>query len=276
MRKLVLSDHTQDQANAAAGKRQADFERAYADYESAISNRSSHAKSLAHKSQQHWQERRYFSWLLSYFPRVLHAVSARPKAPSKAAAGREEIVWNAGGEGEQRVIDALSSQLSDEWVAISGYKNPGGEIDLLLVGPDGVMAVEIKYVNGRVCCDEDRWWRDKSDKYGNVVERNLPIADKKGRGPSAQINASASRLQRFLAERTPVTVVLRAVVLSHPQSSIGETLRQTIDEIATLDSFDPMGVFKRTVGIGHRLLVDDLVRIISQDHRYHENRSKRQ
>lgn len=275
MRKLVLSDHTQNQANAAADKRQAEFERAYTNFGSAVSKRTHLGASLAQRSAQYLRERRYIAWLWNFIPRAIHALTPGPKAPTKAAAGREEIVWNAGGEGEQRVINALSTQLSDEWVAISGYKNPGGEIDLLLVGPDGVMAIEIKFVNGRVCCDEDRWWRDKSDKYGNVVERNLPIADKKGRGPSAQVNASASKLQRFLAERTPVNVVLRAVVLSHPQSSIGEILRQTVDEIATLDSFDPMGVFKRTVGAGHRLLVDDLVRIISQDHRYHESRSKR-
>ena len=172
-------------------------------------------------------------------------------------------------------MDAMSRQLGDEWVAISGYKNPAGEIDLLLVCPDGVLAVEIKYVNGRIYCDGDRWWRDKSDKYGNVVGRNLPIADKKGRGPSAQVNASASRLQRFLSERTQVTVVLRAVVLSHPQSVLGELRYQTVDSIATLDAFRPREVFSVAVGTGHQLLVDDLVRIITQDHRYHEGRGTR-
>lgn len=275
MRKLVLSDHTQDQASAAANKRQADFARDYAKYASTLAQRADHRKALAAKSQLCWRERRYFGWVISFIPRMFNAMSSGPTAPVKAEAGRDEIVWNAGGDGEQRVLEALSAQLGDEWVAISGYKNPSGEIDVLLVCPDGVLAIEIKYVNGRVYCEEDRWWRDKSDKYGNVVERNLPIADKKGRGPSAQVNASASRLQRFLAERTPVTTVLRSVVLSHPQSTIGELRLQTVDEIATLDSFNPRSVFKRTVGTGHQLLVDDLVRIITQDHRYHASRGQR-
>jgi len=275
MRKLVLSDHTQDQSNAAAHKRQEDYERAFADYENALAQRAQYGKSLSENSRRLLRDRRYFAWIFSFIPRLLNAVSSDPSAPMKVQAGRDEMVWNAGSDGEQRVLDALSGQLGDECVAISGYRNPSGEIDLLLVCPDGVLAIEIKYVNGKVYCDGDRWWRDKSDKYGNVVERNLPIADRKGRGPSAQVNASAGRLQRFLAERTPVTVVLRSVVLSHPQSSIGDMRYQTVDEISTLDAFDPREVFKRTVGTGHQLPVDDLVRTIAQDHCYHESRLKR-
>ncbi len=275
MKKVVLSDHTQDQADAAANKRRAEYEAATAAHASALSKREAYHQELVENSEQLWTQKRYVAWFFSYMPRISHALSSTPRAPQLAAAGRDEIVWNAGGDGEQRVLSALAGQLSDEWVAVSGYKNPGGEIDVVLVGPDGVMAVEIKFVNGQVHCDGDRWWRDKSDKYGNVVERNVAIADRKGRGPSAQVNASADRLQRFLAERTPVKRVLRAVVFSHDASSIGTLKSVTVDAIATLTSFVPKRIYQEKLGTGHQLLVDDLVRLIGNDHVYHASRKPR-
>jgi len=63
---------------------------------------------------------------------------------------------------------------------ISGYHNPGGEVDQLLVGPSGVLAVEIKFINGKVFCDGDSCWRDKYDKYGNLVQESVPISDRRG------------------------------------------------------------------------------------------------
>ncbi|MDH4482710.1 MAG: nuclease-related domain-containing protein [Rhodoferax sp.] len=275
MKIVVLSDHSQTQANAAAGKRQADFEWGRANYEAQRALLDLRKSSLAAKSKALWSEQRYFAWLFSFVPRLLDLFSVKPAPPVKEEAQRDEMVWNAGADGEQRVKDAMDRQLGDEWVAVSGYKNPGGEIDLLLVGPDGVLAIEIKFLNGEVSCEGDRWWRNKSDKYGNVVERNVPIADKGGRGPSEQVNAAASRLQRFLAERSPLEYVHCAVVLSHPLSSIGVLRSVTVDAVATLDSFHPRAILTKGFGERPKCSPDDLVRLITQDHHYHARRGKR-
>lgn len=135
-----------------------------------------------------------------------------------------------------------------------------------------MLAVEIKYLNGQIHCDGDRWWRDKYDRYGNLVEQAIPIADRGGRGPSAQVNASADRLQRFLSERTPVRRVLRAVVFSHEASRLGTLYRVTVDEVALVDSLNVLSVFQRAVPNGLRVPVDELVRLIQQDHGFHANR----
>ena len=275
MKNVVLSDHAHSQASAAAAKRQTDYEGEHANYEAQLALLELRKSGLAAKSKALWADQRYFAWLLSLVPRLIAGVSAKPSPPIKAQAQRDEIVWNAGAEGEQRVSDALARQLGDEWIAVSGYKNPGGEIDLLLVGPDGVLAVEIKFLNGAVSCDGDRWWRDKSDKYGNVVERNVPISDKGGRGPSEQVNAAASRLQRFLAERTPIKYVHCAVVLSHPMSSIGALRSVTVDAIATLDTFHPRAILTKGFGDRPRYAPDELVRLITQDHQHHAQRRRR-
>jgi hypothetical protein len=275
VKNVVLSDHTHGQADAAAAKRQIDYEADYSHYEGELALRALHRSKLAAKSKSHWSERRYVAWAFSYLPRIIAYFAPKPLPPVKAQAQRDEIVWQAGAQGEQLVKDALAKQFGDEWVAISGYKNPGGEIDLLLVGPDGVLAMEIKYLNGEVYCDGDRWWRHKSDKYGNVVEENVPIADKGGRGPSEQVNAAASRLQRFLAERSALKYVHCAVVLSHPLSSIGELRSVTVDAIATLETFKPKTILNTGNGERQRYVTEELVRLITQDHQFHAKRGKR-
>lgn len=272
MRQITLSDHVNDQVNAAEQRRHDEFEQAKAQYAALLDQRNRRAAELAQAIAIAWAERRYLAWFGSIFRRIGHAFSSGPTEPTKAGAQREEIVFKAGADGERRVVQELSAQLSDDWVAISGYKNPAGEVDIVLVGPPGVMAIEVKFLNGKVFCDGDRWWRDKYDKYGNLVERGIAIADRGGRGPSAQVNASADRLQRFLAERTPVNRVLRAVVLAHESSSIGQLSAVTVDAIALLGGLRVAEVFAQKLPGGEQYLVDDLVRLIGQDHRYHERR----
>lgn len=134
--------------------------------------------------------------------------------------------------------DHLSRLLGDEWTLIMGYKNPKGEVDQILVGPSGVFALEIKFINGTVHCDGDRWWRDKCDRYGNLVETNVPIADKRGRGPSRQLNEAEDSLQQFLSRRIGEGRVRRAVVLSHDASRIGTVLDVRVDLVTTLATWD--------------------------------------
>jgi hypothetical protein len=272
MRQVTLSDHANDQATAAAQRRQSDFEEAQARYKTLLDQRTQRAAELVQVTRTAWKERKYLAWFASFLPRIGHALSSGPAEPTKAEAQREEIVFKAGADGERKVVHALSAQLSDEWVAVSGYKNPAGEVDVLVVGPPGVMAIEVKFVNGKVFCDGDRWWRDKYDKYGNLVETQVPIADRGGRGPSAQVNASADRLQRFLAERTPVNRVLRTVVLAHEASSLGQLSSVTVDAIALVKELRVEAIFSQKLPTGERYLVDDLVRLIGQDHQYHERR----
>ena len=69
----------------------------------------------------------------------------KPRLPVKAGASRDEVVWMAGGEGEQRVSSVLARRLSQmTGRSFQAIANAGGEIDQLLVSRAGVLAVEIK------------------------------------------------------------------------------------------------------------------------------------
>ena len=69
-----------------------------------------------------------------------------------------------------------------------GYRNKLGEIDHLLFGPGGLVAIEVKNINGTVHCEGDKWRVDKYDRYGNLVEQHdLVDRGKRQRSPSVQL-----------------------------------------------------------------------------------------
>lgn len=275
MKQIILLDHAATQGQRAAERREADFDAANKRYAAAIAARVQKASDLRERSRSEFQKHRYFSWLLSFFPRIAHSRSARPKAPRPKLVGRDEAVWNAGRDGEQRVADVLARFLSDDWSLLSGYRNKGGEVDQILVGPKGILALEIKFINGKVYCDGDKWWRDKYDRYGNLVETGLPIADKGGRGPSVQVNAAADRLQEFLAKRTSIREINRAVIFSHDGSELRKVSNQTVHLVATLDYLN-VGVIEGVVSGGlSGVSVERVVELIRKDHAFHAQPRKR-
>ena len=195
--------------------------------------------------------------------------------PMLEESGESENIWRAGKEGEDRVAAALHRILGDEWTLLRGYKNPAGEIDQVLVGPPGVVAIEVKYINGKIHISGDRWTRDRYDNYGNLVESDVPIRDGGGRSPAAQLNASASRLQRFLNERSSgAGRVSTAVVLAHDKSEISWAIKPSVNYAFTLNEIHWKGrknnMFSRPARFD-RNGAGQLVNLIQRDHQYHAN-----
>lgn len=239
MHVVTLSDHASEQASQAGAQREAEFQEARGRYNAALTARTQQAANLAALRRQAWDERRYVLWMVRWLPCIMHGMKPQPAHPVPRAASRDEIVWNTGREGEQKVLDRLARLLDQRWTLICGFRNAKGEVDQLLVGPAGIVAIEIKYVNGRVSCDGERWTRDKFDRYGNLVERDVPIADKRGRGPSAQVNDVADMLERQLKKRgLHVPRIVRAVILSHDRADIGYLRNATVDIVSTLSEWN--------------------------------------
>ena len=63
----------------------------------------------------------------------------------------------------------MNSALDDSWALFKGYRNRGGEIDYLLIGPTGLFAIEVKHVNGAFRITPEQWVYRRSDGYGNEV-----------------------------------------------------------------------------------------------------------
>ncbi len=73
--------------------------------------------------------------------------------------------WHRGSEGEDAVLHALRP-LPDSYTAVANFVAPGtrsGDMDLLVLGPAGILVVEIKSYTGRYACHGDAWFSVGSD-----------------------------------------------------------------------------------------------------------------
>jgi hypothetical protein len=234
---IVLSDHTSDMTQRSAKQRQAEYDGASQNRENVLAGRAER------RAQRHgllataWRNGRVGAFLFHAGWLGVLYLMPRPAKPVMRGADAEEIIWASGGEGEQSVRVRWEQMFSNRWTLICGYRTRAGEIDQILVGPHGIFAIEVKHINGEVSCNGDVWWRNKYDNYGNLVEQNVRIADRGGRGPSAQVNEAADILEARLAERGSPARVTRVVVFSHPKSRIGRLDGMTVHWAGTLDSF---------------------------------------
>lgn len=272
MRIVTLSDHAAEQIQKAQDARAEVNDRLTADWQAAVDRRQAAIAGHAAALRQAWAQRRVLAVAGRLFAWLGAQLSRRPDLPQLLTAGAEEGRFQGGQEGEARVLAALSGLFDDRWVAFKGYSNRGGETDLLLLGPTAIAALEVKYRNGVVHCEGSHWTCDKSDKYGNVVERGQPVRDAKGRSPGQQVNATADGLQAQLARRGFPVRVRRAVILSHDASRLGRVSDPGVEFIGVLAerAFGASFLaFVQPPPGQARLQVAALEQLIWQDHQYH-------
>lgn len=178
----------------------------------------------------------------------------------------EEAKIRSGVEGESRLDDFLRSRLDDRWTIIAGYRAHEGEIDRILVGPKGVFAFEVKNQGGVIHCDGDRWWRDKTDRRGNVIERDVPIVDNGGRSPSRQINDAADALERLLRKNGYDVAVVRLIVFTHPRAELGNIQQPNVHLAALMRNLSK----QRLLSAGTPLSMDQARKIVTTIRRHHE------
>ena len=266
MRVVELSNHPGDMLNDAALRRQSADTRARSQYEDALIRHQARVQTARVKRDRARKNHQWWAWL-----RLAFAVwsekrrAPRPPRPSTGATDTEEKI-RAGIAGEQLVATELGRSLSDDWTLMRGYRNRRGEIDHLLLGPKGLFAIEVKNVNATVHIAGDRWRADKYDNYGHLVEQR-PIADRKGRSPSEQLNEPADELERFLRDRGQHVTAQRIVVLTHRRSRLAPASHPTVNVgtstgyvLALLDdSAQQLDERQRT----------ELRRLIERDHDFH-------
>jgi Nuclease-related domain len=272
MRTVELSDHPRAQLHKAEQKRATAADRARSGYERALAR---HERELA-KARKHRDSARaqhqWWTWLrLVLALRRLRRAAPRPLPVSPQPTSEEEIL-RAGIEGEQQVAVELGRLLGGEWTLLRGYSNRRGEIDHLLLGPRGLLAIESKHHNATVHCDGDDWWFDKYDRYGNHVGQGV-LADKGGRSPSQQVNEPAGDLEAFLAQRGHPVPVQRVVLLTHPRSRVGTCRHPTVRLATSADQVVALLNRSRAAhGPAELRQIEDL---IVRDHRFHAARRHR-
>jgi hypothetical protein len=224
---VELSNHPADMLDDASRRREAAGKRALSRYDDELIQYRARVQTVRVKRDRARAEHRWGAWLRL----VVAAWTEKRRVPRRpvlvAGSTDTEEILKAGIAGEELVAVELGRALDDNWTLLRGYRNRRGEIDHLLLGPHGLFAIEVKNLNATVHIDGDRWQADKYDNYGNLVEQR-PIADRRGRSPSMQVNEPADALERFLRERGQPVTVQRVVILAHRRSRLGQSRNPTV------------------------------------------------
>jgi Nuclease-related domain len=272
VRVVELSNHPGDMLDDAARRRLAAERRVHSVYEHELVKYRARIQAIRVRRDRARAGHRWWAWLkLSLSGWRERRRIPRPPVPAAGHTDLEEKLI-AGIEGERLVAAGLGRALDDDWTLLHGYRNRRGEIDHLLLGPRGLFAIEVKNLNATVYIDGDRWRADKYDNYGNLVEQR-PIADRKGRSPSVQLNEPADELERFLRQRGQPVLLQRMVVLAHRRSRLGHARHATVrvgtsaGDVLALIGDSPGGQLDR----GRRA---EVLRLIEHDHAFHDKRRR--
>jgi hypothetical protein len=191
-----------------------------------------------------------------------------PRSPAALAPSHGEEAIKGGIKGEQEVADVLRVALSDAWVLVKGYRNRRGEIDYLLLGPGGLFAIEVKYVNGTFAITRERWRYVRLDRYGNQVGEGL-LQDARRRPPNVQLAEPLGMLEQFLASRGQPARLRPVVLLNHPKARISDCAADVGVEVLTATVQLRDLVLAADEQVSTRKLAD-IERLVIRDHRFHE------
>ncbi len=98
---------------------------------------------------------------------------------------RKYHLYNGGRQGEKSVAKLLNSHLSDDYYLINDlYLGAGGDIDHIVLAPNGVFVLETKNWRGNITCDGDKWHRSGKRDFSS--------------SPSIQVKRNASKIRRII------------------------------------------------------------------------------
>ncbi len=138
---------------------------------------------------------------------------------------------NAGLEGQKELVRTLSV-LDDSYYLVNnlGLPGRGDDVDHLVVGPNGVFALETKHYSGRIYCRNGQWYQLKTSRGGQAQP------EKAVRDPARQLKRNVDYL-RACIKRTDPELSRRTrlwieglVVFSHPRVilELPDTVRRAL------------------------------------------------
>lgn len=238
MKQLTLSNHANKKLNELQKERKQRDQSRLEQHEKDIKHLNEKINNKYQDISDAWIDQQYLLSVVSLFIWLFYKFTPSPIKPFVEIASQQENIWQAGSDGEELAESKLLNIFNDDWTLISGFHGYNGEVDQIMVGPYGVFAIEIKNINGSISCESDNWTKDKFDKYGNLVERDVPIRDKGGRSPSKQLNQSTQPIMNRLKQKSQSIDIYTIILLTHRRSSIGILKNQTVDYITHLSDFD--------------------------------------
>jgi len=271
MRFVALSDHAGDMLADARRRRTSAQRQAEERYRRELAAYRRRTDEARDQRAQVRAKGRLLSWLWLSLAALWRRPARRPAPPGPPSGSlpptHGEAALAGGVKGEQQVAVTLDAALDDGWVLVKGYRNRRGEIDYLLLGPGGMFAIEVKYVNGTFHITRDRWRYVKYDNYGNPVEQG-GVQDRGGRPPNVQLTEPLAALEDFLAKRRHPVRMQPVVLLNHPKARIGQCAADV--GVLVLTSTDQL--LRLVLNANEEISGSQLAeveRLIERDHRFH-------
>ena len=99
---------------------------------------------------------------------------------------RKYRIYNGGWTGEKQVAKLLTSKLNDDYYLLNDLylRDGGGDIDHIVLGPNGVFVLETKNWSGGISCNGDEWKR--------AGKRNFSGS------PSRQVKRNAAKIKQII------------------------------------------------------------------------------
>jgi hypothetical protein len=99
---------------------------------------------------------------------------------------RKYHIYNGGWQGEKQVAGFLTSTLSDDYYLLNDLylREGGGDIDHIVLGPNGVFVLETKNWSGTISCNGDEWQRAGKVNFSG--------------SPSRQVKRNVAKIQHLL------------------------------------------------------------------------------
>jgi len=116
--------------------------------------------------------------------------------------------WGSGAAGEEKVAECLN-HLDDRYYVFHDLVLPEmvkENIDHVVLGPNGIFAVETKNHKGYITCQGD-WWIQRK-----IGRRGTPYLGKIG-SPSKQVKRKAVLLRKFIQSRFRTNLYIKGIVV---------------------------------------------------------------
>ena len=105
--------------------------------------------------------------------------------------------YKQGYEGESKVSKILSSILSDEYCLINDVmvSDGHGNVDHVVLGPNGIFMIETKNYGGKIACYGDEWTRQYTSKKPGRFDRFIHF---ELGSPSKQVKRNSMRIKGLI------------------------------------------------------------------------------
>ncbi len=273
MIQVDLSDFTADELARLRKERQDAYEVELTKFNDREREHQAQVDRRQREYEDAWASRRYLKAVMLWCRFMLEPGPPVLPAPAISATTERERILEAGAAGQRSVVEQLAARLDDRWVALSGYLNFKGEVDIVLLGPGGIASIEVKAINAEITVDGDEWRRQFRGRNGHAMGAQTLVVDQGGRSPARQVNEPADHLHQWLKRHGIDLTIRRWVVLAHPNSSIGPVRNLTVDAVMRADELD----VERLLGMPRAVLlapeaVARVRQLVERDHDHHTQR----